>query len=181
MQPPSPPAADRSPSGRRILVAVVTGDVGRRVQAWRERYDARQAARLPPHATLCYRASVEPGAALEAQVRHAFPGPVDVRLGQVREFENDEHTFYVEVLEAAELDAARRRLYDRTHVELPRRLGLDWTWHVTCVRDSRGRDREVLRRLAAELTVDAPWRIDRIAHLELRGERYEPLAEFELG
>jgi 2'-5' RNA ligase len=178
---PQPLAAAGSPPGRRILVAVVTGAVGRRIQAWRERYDAAQAARLPPHATLCYWASVEPGAALEAQVRHAFPGPVEVRLGGVREFANEEHTFYVEVLETAALDAARQRLYDRTHVALPRRLGLDWTWHVTCVRDSRGRDREVLRRLATELTVDAPWRVERIAHLELRGERYEPLAEFGLG
>ena len=114
-------------------------------------------------------------------MRHAFPEPVEVRLGGVREFENEERTFYVDVLETAGLDAARRRLYARRHVALPRRLGLDWTWHVTCVRDSRGRDREVLRRLAAELAIDAPWRVERIAHLELRGRRYEPLAEFELG
>ena len=51
---------------------------------------------------------------------------------------------------------------------------------MTCVRDSRGRDREILRRLAAELRLDAAWRIERIAHLELHGSRYEPLAEFEL-
>ena len=93
MEPPRPPTAAPSPSGRRVLVAVVTGEVGRRIQAWRERYDAAQAARLPPHATLCYWADVEPDAALEAQVRHAFPGPLAVRLGRVREFENEEHTF----------------------------------------------------------------------------------------
>jgi 2'-5' RNA ligase len=158
----------------------VTGEVGRRIQAWRERYDIVQATRLPPHATLCYWASVAPDAALAAQIRHAFPAPIEVRLGAVREFENSEHTFYVEVLETAELDRARERLYDRTHVELPRRLGLDWSWHVTCVRDSRGRDREVLRRLAAELTLDATWRIERVAHLELHGDRYQPLLELDL-
>src|SRR5262245_60745917 len=180
MEGPRPPAAEHSPAGRRILVAVVTGEVGARIQAWRQRYDSAQAARLPPHATLCYWASVEPDAALEAQVRHAFPRPVEVRLGRVREFDNGEHTFYVEGLDTADLDAARLRLYDGTHLELPRRLGLDWSWHVTCVRDSRGRDRDVLRRLAEGLTLDAPWRIERVAHMELSGGRYESLVEFEI-
>src|SRR5262245_9151246 len=97
--PPPPPSPEGSSPRRRVLVAVVTGEVGRRIQAWRERYDIVQATRLPPHATLCYWASVEPNAALAAQVRHAFPAPIEVRLGAVREFDNAEHTFYVEVLD----------------------------------------------------------------------------------
>jgi 2'-5' RNA ligase len=163
-----------------VLVAVVTGDAGARIQAWRERYDTRQAQRLPPHVTLCYRAGVEPDARLEAQVRHAFAEPVTVRLGGVGEFHNEENTFYVHVREASGLDRARVLLYDGAHLALPQRRGLDWTWHVTCVRDSRGRDREILRRVASELEAEEPWRIDRVAHLELRGERYEPLAEWSV-
>jgi hypothetical protein len=169
-----PLPSESSPPGRRVLVAVVTGEVGERIQAWRERYDPHQARRLPPHTTLCYWAPVVEPDLLEQQVRHAFAEPVTVRLGSVHEFDNREHTFYVEVLGAAALDAARRRLYDGTYLELSGRP--DWTWHVTCVRDSRGRDLTLLRRAASELQLDAPWPIDTIAYLELRGDRYEPLA-----
>lgn len=159
-------------------MAVVTGAVGRRIQAWRERYDPEQARRLPPHTTLCYwPPTVEPEL-LERQVRHAFDRPVSVRLGSVHEFGNIDHTFYVEVEETAELDAARVRLYDGTQLELPRRP--DWTWHVTCVRYGRNQDLEALRRAAAELQLDMVWQIDTVAYLELRGDRYEPVAEWRV-
>jgi len=102
-----------------------------------------------------------------------------VRLGPVRRFDDDEGTFYVAVRETAALDRARRRLYDRSHVALPGRP--TWTWHVTCVRDSRGRDLDALRRAAEALDVDLPWRIERMGRLELRGDRYEPLATWRVG
>ena len=114
-------SSESSPAGRRVLVAVVTGELGERIQAWRQRYDPEQARRLPPHATLCYWApTVEPDL-LERQVRHAFDRPISVRLGGVHEFGNQDHTFYVSVEETAALDAARLRLYDGTHLELPGR------------------------------------------------------------
>ena len=53
-----PPPSDVSPPGRRVLVAVVTGEAGVRIQTWRERHDPEQARRLPPHTTLCYWAPV---------------------------------------------------------------------------------------------------------------------------
>ena len=167
-----------SPSGRRVLVAVVTGEVGARIQAWRERHDPEQARRLPSHVTLCYWAPVVEPELLERQVRHAFDRPVAVRLGSVHEFGNQDHTFYVEVLDTAPLDEARSRLYDGTFLELPGRP--DWTWHVTCVRYGRARDLDELRRLTTELTLDTVWQLDTIAYLELRGERYEPLAEWHV-
>src|SRR5690242_18553440 len=69
---------------RRVLVATVRGALGERIQAWRERYDPKHAARLPPHLTLCYRPPLDaPLSAIEAQVRHAFHTPVAVRLGAV--------------------------------------------------------------------------------------------------
>lgn len=160
-----------------MLVAVVTGEAGERIRAWRERFDPEQAARLPPHTTLCYWATVD-STPLERQVRYAFDRPVEVRLGSVHRFENGEGTFYVDVQESAELDRARERLFDGTHVELTGRR--TWTWHVTCVRDSRERDLDALSRAADELRLDMPWRIDRVAHLELRQGRYEPLAIWEL-
>jgi hypothetical protein len=168
-----------SPPGRRVLVAVVTGEPGERIQAWRQRYDPEQARRLPPHATLCYWPPVvEPGL-LERQVRHAFDRPITVRLGSVHELDNDDHTLYVEVEDADALEAARLRLYDRTYLELP---GRDrWTWHVTCVRYGIRGDLDALRRAARELTLDMPWQIDTVAYLELRGDRYEPVAEWHVG
>jgi 2'-5' RNA ligase len=157
----------------------VTGEAGPRIQAWRQRHDPEQARRLPPHATLCYWAPVVEPERLERQVRHAFDRPVSVRLGGVHEFGNRDHTFYVEVQATASLDAARARLYDGRHLALPARP--EWTWHVTCVRYGRGRDLDELRRLASELRLDLPWRIDTIAYLELRGDVYEPVAEWHVG
>lgn len=177
--PASSAAGDGSPQGRRVLVAPVTGEIGERIQAWRLAHDPAQARRLPPHATLCYWAPTVAPALLEAQVRHAFAAPVAVRLGGVREFANRELTLYVEVRETATLDAARARLYDGTHLALPGRP--DWTWHVTCVRSTRGRDPAALRDAARELAFDAPWRLETVAYLELRGDRYEPLAEWRIG
>ena len=174
-----PPPSDVSPPGRRVLVAVVTGEAGVRIQTWRERHDPEQARRLPPHTTLCYWAPVVKPELLEKQVRHAFDGPVAVRLGAVHEFGNADHTFYVEVLDTEALDAARTRLFDGTFLELPGRQS--WTWHVTCVRYSHTRDLHELRRLASELTLDCVWEVDTVAYLELRGDRYEPVAEWHLG
>lgn len=170
--------SESSPPGRRVLVAVVTGEPGQRIQAWRLAHDPEQARRLPPHATLCYWAPVVEPDLLERQVRHAFDRPVAVRLGGVHEFGNQDHTFYVQVEETAALDAARVRLYDGTHLELPGRDA--WTWHVTCVRYGVKGDVAALRRAAAELRLDATWQIDTVAYLELRGDRYEPVAEWRL-
>ena len=170
--------SEASPPGRRVLVAVVAGEVGGRIQAWRERHDPDRPAGLPPHVTLCYWAPAVEPELLERQVRHAFDRPFAVRLGSVHEFGNQDHTFYVEVLDTAPLDEARARLYDGTFLELPGRP--DWTWHVTCVRYGRDRDLDELRRLATELTLDTVWQLSTIAYLELRGERYEPLAEWHV-
>lgn len=172
------PSSAESPQGRRVLVAVVTGEPGERIQAWREMHDAIQARRLPPHTTLCYWVDKIDVDALGAQVRHAFAEPVTVRLGSVHEFDNDQHTFYVEVSDTGTLDTVRQRLYDGTHVQL---IGLkEWTWHITCVRDSRDRDLDRLREHAKELVIDAAWPVSEIACLELRGDRYEPVASWQV-
>ncbi|MGB3306201.1 MAG: 2'-5' RNA ligase family protein [Thermomicrobiales bacterium] len=175
-------AGTSSPDGRRVLVAVVTGVVGEAIQAWREEHDPRQARRLPPHATLCYWVPDVPAEALEAQVRHAFARLVTVQLGRVRQFDNHDRTFYVEVGETGELDAARNRLYDGTHLALPG--DPDFTWHVTCVRRSRGRDIDSLRaaadELAAEIGREPRWTIDTVAWLELRDGVYQPLATWQV-
>jgi hypothetical protein len=157
-------------------VAVVTGEAGRTIQAWREKHDPEQARRLPPHATLCYWVPAHEDGSLEQQVRHAFAEPVQVTLGAVRQFDNEEQTFYVEVMDTAALDEARRRLYDGRHLALPSHD--DWTWHVTCVRDSRGRDGQALSAAAAGLAPIGPWRIDTVAYMELRGDRYEALGSW---
>ena len=122
-----------SEQGRGILLAVVTGEAAARIQRWREAHDPDQARRYPPHATLCYRVPDDLDAhggieALDAQVRHAFPAPLDVALGRPRIFENPGRTMYVEVRDHEALDAARERLTDGTHLDLPGREG--WTWHV---------------------------------------------------
>ena len=109
----SMPPSDVSPPGRRVLVAVVTGEVGDRVQAWRLEHDTEQAHRLPPHTTLCYWAP-ELSPELDQQIRHAFSRPVTVTLGKVHEFGNVDRTFYLNVDNTAELDQSRRRLYDGT-------------------------------------------------------------------
>jgi hypothetical protein len=170
--------SEASPPGRRVLVAVVTGEAGARIQVWRERHDREQARRLLPHTTLCYWAPTVEPELLERQVQHAFDRPVAVWLGSVHEFDNLDHTFYVEVLEAADLDAARARFYDGSFLELPG--GPDWTWHVTCVRYSVRRDLDELRRLVTDLSVNATWQVDTIAYLALRGDRYEPRAEWRV-
>jgi hypothetical protein len=167
-----------SPQGRRVLVAVVTGEIGDRIQAWRERYDPEQARRLPPHATLCYWAPDGDLAQMEMQIRHAFDRSVSVKLGQVREFNNADRTLFLEVLETAELDAARERLYDGTFAVFERNG--NWTWHVTCVRYAKGRDTGRLGLAADELVVDTTWTIEKVAYLELQGDRYVPLAEWQV-
>jgi hypothetical protein len=159
-----------SPQGRRILVAVVTGDAGERIQAWRLKNDPKEAARLPPHATLCYWAPHLEPEALERQVRHAFREPVLVRLGEVRLGDNDQGTFYVEVPDAAPLDAALSRLYDGAFVEMPERDV--WRWHVSCIRDSRGRDLDALWLAAEDLKLGQDWSVDTVSYMELQSDRY---------
>ena len=167
-----------SPEGRRILVAVVTGEAGERIQAWRLEHDREQAERLPPHTTLCYWAPVASPASIEMQLKHAFAEPVTVYLGGVREFDNDQHTFYVQVERADALNEARRRFYDGTHLTLPPLE--DWAWHVTCVRDSRERDLDTLRKQASTLNLDLEWCIDTVAYMQLRGTRYVELDRFSV-
>lgn len=164
-----------SPDGRRILVAVVTGDVGARIQAWREQHDSEQAGRLPPHATLCYWAPAVEPEVMERQVRHAFPRGFDVDLGEVRKGTNDQETLYVEVVDSSRLDGALEKLYDGTHVTLPKRRD-QWLWHVTCVRESRGRDQDALMGAAKDLGPLTPWTVDTVAYMELQGSAYMTLA-----
>jgi hypothetical protein len=166
--------------GRRVLVAVVAGTLGDQIQAWRERYDARQAARLPPHLTVCYRPPAEADLGLiEAQVRYAFAAPVTVRLGGVFVLAHSEAPLAVSVHDTAQLDAARQRLFDGTHVQMAGRH--EWPWHITCVRYGHARDREALLAAAAsELALDALWQIESISYLELREARYQPVAEWDL-
>lgn len=168
-----------SPQGRRVLVAIVTGDAGECIQNWRLRNDPEQARRIPPHATLCYWIPDVTMEALDTQVRHAFPEPIPVRLGHVREFDNVDRTFYIEVEDTERLDEARERLFDGTFVDLPAK-DRHWTWHVTCVRKSIGRNVTELRSHAQALRPPASWTIDTIACLELRGDRYHELVRWEL-
>lgn len=168
-----------TPPRRRVLVAVVEGEAGRQIQAWRERHDARQAARLPPHLTVCYRPPDAPLESLEAQVRHAFRAPVCVRLGPVFVLAHAEAPLAVSIHDTAELEAARQRLFDGTYVQMGGRHA--WPWHITCVRYGHSRDREALLTQAAdELALDEPWLIDRISYLELCNGRYEALADWSL-
>jgi hypothetical protein len=166
-----------STNGRRVLVAVVTGEVGERIQAWREEFDPVQARRLPPHATLAYWAAMNPEdeERFDAQIRHAFPAPIPVRLGEVREFDNTDQTFYVEVQDTDALDAARARLFDSACFTFPEQRR-EWDWHVTVVRYGRKADIDVIRA-----NINAEWRIDTIAWLELRDGAYHELRRWELG
>jgi len=169
----------QTPTGRRVLVAVVAGELGERIQAWRERYDAKHAARLPPHLTVCYRPPEAPIEAIEAQVRHAFSAPLTVRLGSVFVLAHAEAPLAVSVHQTDALDEARLRLFDATHVEMGGRHA--WPWHVTCVRYGHSRDREALLAAAAqELALDSPWHIEQISYLQLGSGRFEPLAEWDL-
>ena len=173
------PSSAVSPQGRRVLVAIVTGDPGDRIQRWRLDHDPAQAHRIPPHTTLCYWVPGISMADLGAQVQHAFSRPATAWLGGVREFANDQHTFYVEVSRHSAVDEARTRLYDRTHTELPGHA--EWTWHVTCVRDSRERDLPALRAAATRLTLECEWPVEKVACLELRADRYVVLEEWQVG
>src|SRR5579864_2284313 len=150
MQPPVP---------RRVLVAVVKGALGDQIQAWRERYDAKHAARLPPHLTLCYRPPDAALADLEHQVRHAFTRPIRVRLGPVFVLNHREAPLAVSVHETEDLEAARRRLFDGRYVQMGGRH--EWPWHITCIRYGYKRDCEALLATAArELALDALWLIE---------------------
>ena len=169
----------QEPTPRRVLVATVTGHLGAQIQAWRERHDAKHAGRLPPHLTLCYRPPNEPLDVLEAQVRHAFPNAVSVRLGGVFVLPHREAPLAVQVLETDALDAARRRLFDGTYTRMGGRD--DWPWHITCVRYGHNRDREgLLAAAATELAIDDPWTLSKVSYLELRERRYEPVTEWDL-
>jgi 2'-5' RNA ligase len=160
-------------------VAVVPGEAGARIQVWREAHDARRAQLLPPHLTLCYRPPHVPAELIEAQVRYAFPRPVAVRLGGVTELPNRDRTLVVEVLNAAELDQARRRLFDTTHAEMGGYR--EWPWHITWVRYGVKCDSVALLALAAhDLRIDQPWTIDTVSLLELQAGRYESLAEWKI-
>ena len=174
------PTGVGSPAGRRVLVAVITGDVGEAIQHWRTEHDPAQARRLPPHATLCY--WLPPGdlADLESQIRHALPAPITVRLGAPAMFANADRTIYLPVEQGPDrpLDAARERLFDGCFV--PLRRARDWQWHVTCVRYGIRGDPDALLAVARILPAGQPWTIDTVAALELRGDRYEALATWQI-
>lgn len=168
-----------SPQGRRVLVATVTGVPGEVIQAWRREHDPAQARRLPPHMTLCYWLPDVDSSALAQQIQHAFPQPITVGLSTVREFDNEEHTFYLAPLDRALLDDARERLYDGTYATLGN-LTERWTWHITCVRDSRNRDLDALRQHTSRLVIQVPWTINLVESLELRGNAYERVTAWPL-
>ena len=168
-----------APHGRRVLVAPVDGELGLQIQRFRERHDAKQASRLPPHLTVCYRPPDEPLDQLEAQVRHAFEQPIEVRLGSVYVLPHREAPLVVAVGETVPLDAARVRLFDRTFVEMGGHQ--TWPWHITCVRYGHSRDRQALLDAAAqELALDHPWTISLLSYMELQNGRYEPIAAWNL-
>jgi 2'-5' RNA ligase len=174
------PATD-APAPRRVLVTVIGGEVGERIQAWREAHDPRRAQLLPPHLTLCYRPPAAALSLIEAQVRYAFPGPVTVRLGGVAQLPNRDGTLVVEVSGCADLDLARHRLFDRTHVEMGGYR--EWPWHITWLRYGIRRDdcAALLASAKRDLRFDAPWTIDSVSLLELRDGRYEPITDWRLG
>ena len=169
------------PVPRRVLVVTVRGDLGDRIQAWRERYDPKHAARLPPHLTVCYRPPAEaPLEVVEAQVRHAFREPLAVRLGEVFVLAHREAPLAVQVLDTDALDESRRRLFDGSHLQMGGRD--NWPWHITCVRYGYNKDREALLSAAAtELCLNAPWTIAEVSCLELRDKQWQPLANWGLG
>ena len=166
-------------AGRQVLVAIITGEAGRRIQEWRERHDPKQATRLPPHLTLCYRVPDAPLALIGAQVRHAFPSPVSVRLSRVFVLQHPEAPLAVSICQTDELDAARLRLFDGRYIQMGGRH--DWPWHITCVRFGQSRDREALLQLAeVDLALDVPFTIATASYLALGGGRFHRLAEWDL-
>jgi hypothetical protein len=59
-----------------------------------------------------------------------------VSLRAVQEFDNDQHTFYIEVLQPQPLNEARRRLYDGRFLKLPELR--EWSWHITAHATPKG-------------------------------------------
>ncbi len=175
-----------SREGRGILLAIVTGEVGERIQRWREAHDPDQAQRYPPHATLCYWVpeGLDAGGldALDAQVRHAFPEPVEVTLGGPQIFENEGRTMFVEVRNHHALDEASERLMDGAHLDLAPVDGRTaWTWHVTALRRTEGVPGDVLTAAETDLAIHEAWRIEEIAYLVLSGDQYERRRTWMLG
>ena len=64
-------------------------------------------------------------------------------------------------------------------VTLPQ--GESWTWHITCVRDSRERDLDALREATKTLELPYSWHVDPVSYLQLNGDAYEELASWHLG
>ncbi len=168
-----------SQDGRRVIVAPVTGEIGDRIQAWREQHDPQQARRLPPHATMMYWAIFEDADldAVERQIRHAFPAPVTVRLNDVHVFANPDRTRYVQVSDTDELDAARARLFDGTHYQFPEQR-TEWDWHVTVVRYGSKADESMIDAAVGELNLFAPWTVDTLLWLELRDGVYQEVGRW---
>ena len=170
-----------SRDGRRVIVAPVTGEVGDRLQKWRERHDPEQARRLPPHTTILYWANIDTAdeAALSAQIAHAFPHAIDVTLGTVHTFANADSTYYVDVSQTDALNEARTRLFDRSRLTLPEQRQ-EWDWHVTVVRYGIRHDPAALAPYLPELTLNSTWHIDRLLWLELRDGIYHEVGRWEL-
>jgi len=160
-----------------VLVAVVPGEAGARIQAWREAHDPWRAKLLPPHLTLCYRPPHAPVDDIAKQVRHAFPQPIEVTLGGPAQLPNRDCTLVVQILDSLQLDQARQRLFDATHVVMGGYH--EWPWHITWIRygvkcDSTAK----LAEAAHALRFDRTWLIDTISLLELQNGRYAPVAEW---
>lgn len=169
-----------SKNGRRVIVAPVTGAIGARIQAWREKYDPQQALRLPPHATIMYWANFDvDDAAVDAQIRHAFPSPVIVRLGDVHTFQNPDRTRYIEVQETEHLNNARSRLFDGSYFEFPDQR-TEWDWHVTVVRYGVKADENAVNAAIPELDSTGEWVIDVLLLLELRDGVHEEVRRWEV-
>jgi 2'-5' RNA ligase len=167
------------PEPRRVLVTVVDGAIGERIQVWREAHDAFRARLLPPHLTLCYRPPLAELDLIEAQVRHAFRAPIGVHIGGVAQLPNRDGTLVVRIEEAAELDDARRRLFDATHIAMGTMR--EWPWHITWIRYGNRCDSAAMLALAEDaLRFNQPWTIETVSLLELRDRRYVPVAEWDL-
>lgn len=171
-----------SKDGRRVIVAPVTGEIGDRIQVWRQKHDPEQARRLPPHATVLYWANIAPEDedALDGQIRHAFLQPIKVRLGGVHLFDNPDRTRYINVEDTETLNASRARLFDGTHLTLPEQRTV-WDWHVTVVRYGRKREKELIDAPFPDIVLNDVWTIDTLLWLELRDGVYEEVRRWRLG